>query len=476
MPSRIDSSQRDLWRPARLLPTVGIRGQEDQEQRATSSLLAVMGAVPDFGHALLGNLGAPGGRISTYTELNFADADGRKHRPDGGIVVERGKTSWSCLVEVKTGSADLQADQICRYLDLAREERFDGVLTISNQITRDSRTTPVELDRRKIKKVELWHLSWWQILTEAIMQHRYRKIADPDQAWLLGELIAYLDHENSGASGFQDMGARWVSVRDAARAGTLRAADKDVPAITERWEQFIQFLCLGLSQDLGHEVAPHRPRKQTPEARLDDLRRDLVSDGQLSASLRVPHAVGPIQIAADLRARTLTTGITVTLPEEGRPLTRINWLIKQLRDAPDDLRITVSFARVQTTTSALLGKAREFPETLLAPGEPKRDPRTMKVELSRPLGLKRGRGAGSFVGDTRRQATNFYGEIVQQIKPWRTPAPKLAREPEQTRPEVAQPTPPAFSDDARLPGDASEPRDTTGDGGDKDNASANSSL
>ena len=40
------------WHPARLIPTVGIRGQEEQEKRATSSLLAVMRAVPEFGHAL----------------------------------------------------------------------------------------------------------------------------------------------------------------------------------------------------------------------------------------------------------------------------------------------------------------------------------------------------------------------------------------------------------------------------------------
>ena len=52
----------DGWHPARLIPAVGIRGQEEQEKRATSSLLAVMHAVPDFGHSLIGPLGAPKGR------------------------------------------------------------------------------------------------------------------------------------------------------------------------------------------------------------------------------------------------------------------------------------------------------------------------------------------------------------------------------------------------------------------------------
>lgn len=52
---------QDSWHPARLIPIAGIRGQEEQERRATSALLAVMGAVPEFGHALLGELGAPKG-------------------------------------------------------------------------------------------------------------------------------------------------------------------------------------------------------------------------------------------------------------------------------------------------------------------------------------------------------------------------------------------------------------------------------
>jgi hypothetical protein len=72
------------------------------------------------------------------------------------------------------------------------------VLTISNQITASPRESPVSVDGRKLRKVALYHLSWWRILTEAIIQHRHRGISDPDQQWLLGELIAYLDHERSG--------------------------------------------------------------------------------------------------------------------------------------------------------------------------------------------------------------------------------------------------------------------------------------
>ncbi len=87
--------------PARLIPVAGIRGQDEQEIRGASSLLAVMGAVDEFGRSLMKEIGAPAGRISTYTEVPLEDAAGKTWRPDGAIVVERGKTSWKCLVEVK---------------------------------------------------------------------------------------------------------------------------------------------------------------------------------------------------------------------------------------------------------------------------------------------------------------------------------------------------------------------------------------
>src|SRR3954451_21327293 len=268
------------WRPARLIPTAGIRGQEEQERRATSSLLAVMRAVPEFGHALLKELGAPKSPvIETFAEVRFKDADGKAVIPDGAIVCRRGSKDWICLVEVKTAGAPLRAEQVNSYLDIARENGFDAVLTISNQITARSEESPVSVDKRKLRRTSLWHFSWWRVLTEAIVQHRFRGISDPDQAWILGELIAYLDSVASGAGGFDDVGDKWVSVRKAAHDGTLRANDAEAAAVAERWEEFTQYLCLGLSQDLGRLVTSPRPRSQITSARLDESVKELADRG-----------------------------------------------------------------------------------------------------------------------------------------------------------------------------------------------------
>lgn len=92
-----------------------------------------------------------------------------------------------------------------------------------------------------------------------------------------------------------------------------------------------------------------------------------------------PRCGGAHLRGADLRARRVLTGVAVETPGEGRPLTRINWMVRQLRDAPDDLRIDVQFARTSETTSLLLAEARDEPKRLLSPTEPKRQPRSFEL-------------------------------------------------------------------------------------------------
>lgn len=53
----------ETWHAARLIPTSGISGATEQERRAASALLAVMGAVKEFGRAVTNQAGAPGGNI-----------------------------------------------------------------------------------------------------------------------------------------------------------------------------------------------------------------------------------------------------------------------------------------------------------------------------------------------------------------------------------------------------------------------------
>lgn len=435
--------ERDDWTSARLLPTIGIRGQEEQERRATSILLAVMHAVPEFGHALLHELGAPRSpRIDTYTEVRFKGAD-KTAVPDGAIVCERGGKTWTCLVEVKTAGAQLRAEQVSSYLDTARDRSFDGVLTISNDITADCDQSPLPIDGRKLRTTKLWHLSWWQIITEAIVQNRHHGISDPDQAWILGELIAYLDSSASGAGGFEDMGPNWVAVRSGAPDNTLRTADPAVRDVAKRWDQLVQYLCLGLSQDLGKRVASLQPRNQDQRTRIDSASKRLAGEGVLECAIRVPNAAGDLTVGADLRARKTRVAVTLQAPQDGKATTRISWLLRELDGARDDLIVGARYPNVRQPVTATLGQVRESRDKLLYTSDIKRPPREFTVALLRPIGQKRGRGEGSFVSETRSQLLDFYRDVVQNIKPWQAKAPRLPDVPEPV-PELPAPDPPPF--------------------------------
>lgn len=384
----------DGWSHARLIPTFGIRNQQEQEKRATSCLLAVMHGVPEFGYALLKELDAPKAPvIETFAEVRFKDANGKTVIPDGAIRCRRGGKDWTCLVEVKTGSARLKEDQVTAYLDVAKANGFDGVLTISTQITASSSESPVSVDRRRLRGgLNLWHFSWWRVLTEAIVQQRYRGISDPDQEWILRELIHYLSNEASGAIGFEDMGENWVQVRNAARDGSLRKADAAARDVAERWEQFTNYLCLSLSQELGATVTSVRHRNQTTPERLDELVCALEAAGELRATVRIPDAIGPLTIRADLRSRQTFLSVAIDAPREGRAKGRFNWLIRQLKQVPDDLMIETTFPNARTSTVVKLSDVRDDPSAAYYPADPKREPKAFTLIQSRAMGQTRGRG------------------------------------------------------------------------------------
>ncbi|WP_211304212.1 hypothetical protein [Umezawaea tangerina] len=411
-----------------MIPTSGINGAEEQERRATSALLAVMSAVREFGRALTQPLGAPAAAVRTFIEVPF-DLEGRKVVPDGLVRVVRGQRSWTALVEVKTGTNDLRREQLENYLDVARENGFDAVVTISNEIPAVPGQHPTQVDRRKLRKVALHHLSWTEVLGEAVMQKEHRGVADPDQAWILGELIRYLEHPRSGAMAFEDMGASWVPVREAVAAGTLRPTDKSASEIAMRFDALLRFASLQLGRRLGTEVTPALTRKELadPQSRVAKQVAQLVDDGRLAGGIQIPGTVGTLHVTADLRAGRVLCHVDLDAPKEGRPTTRINWLVRQLKDAPGSLRLEAFALHGRGAgASELLAFVRDNPGVLLV--EPQKEIRGFRIEQSGPMGAKRGTGRGSFIDSVLGCVTAFYEEVVQTLKPWSATPPRIRPE------------------------------------------------
>jgi hypothetical protein len=415
----------ETWLAARLIPTSGINGAAEQERRATSALMAVMSSVREFGRALVQPMGAPAGQIQTFIEVPFK-LDDKQCFPDGLIRVIRGQRQWTALVEVKTGSNELQAEQLERYLDVAREQGFDALITISNEIPSVPGQHPTAVDKRKLKKVAIHHLPWTEILTHAVMQKEYRGVADPDQAWILGELIRYLEHPRSGAMEFSDMGPAWVPVRESIAAGTLRPADANAAVIAARFDALVRYAGLKLGRQLGIEVVPALSRRDLaePAARTQGLVGQLTANGTMSAGLKIPGAVGPLAITADLRAGKIICHVDVDAPREGRLTTRVNWLARQLRSAPETLRIEAFAMHSRGPGSAeLLKVVRDNPMSVV--GDATKELKSFRVAQISPAGTKRGTGRGSFIDSFLDAIDAFYQEVLQNLKPWIAAPPRL---------------------------------------------------
>lgn len=413
----------EKWPVARLIPITSASGVEAQERNAASALLAVAANVKEFGRALVRPLGAPAGTLQTFVETPF-ELEGKKVRPDGLITVTRAGKTWVALVETKVGASVLEEKQMNAYLDVCRVRGFDAVLSISNHYVTASTAHPIDIDKRRLRKVKLIHRSWVDVLTDAVVQKEHRGVSDPDQAYILGELIRYLSDPRSGVVTFNNMGGGWTKVKDGARAQTLRKTDPEVRDVAARWDDLLRYLCLHLTMELGRDVKPLVVKAEaTPIARLNALKESLATRGLLQGTVSIPDVAGPITVTADLRARQLSFGTEIEAPREGRSRGRVSWLVRQLKEAPDDTRVEVRIARSQNSLAGSLGDIRVQPDAVLPPGD--REIRGFQVSLARNMGLKRDASKGSFIETVISGTEDFYRVVLQGMRRWKATPPKL---------------------------------------------------
>lgn len=427
------------WQLARLIPTSGIANDTEAEVRATSGLLAVLSVVRDFSDALLTPLGASSAKkaiVESFIETAFKLGDGAIVRPDGLVRVTYGKSTFTALVEVKTGENLLKPDQINNYIEVARQYDFDTVLTISNEIANGSQHPTDGVKVRANSKVSVAHRSWTEVLAAAVMCKVHRGVDDPEQAWILGELIRYLEHPASGAMTFADMGASWLAVRDGARASTLRKQDAEVRDVVQRWDQLLRFAALRLGSAIGADVQQVLPRSQQDHRqRTAYLTESLCSAGSLDGTLRVPDTVGAIGVIADLRARQVVAYVDVPAPQDRGSKARLTWLLRQLGDDVPASTVIEAWPRhARQPRSAPLARLREDRDLLEDPE--RRDILRYRLVLRAEMGVHRKAGGKSpgFVDSVVRNIESLYDLVVQRLVPWTPKAPQLrAERPQETR-------------------------------------------
>ncbi len=418
--TRKSLAENDSWRPARLFPVSALKSDRDRETRATSVLLSVMAQVPEFGRRLTAVFGAPAGRMETFTEVSLPNGDSPR-RPDGVIRVERAGKLWTALVETKTNGNSLKPDQVQAYTDIAARRGYEAVITLSNDVELDgSPLVDVKTDGRRKHKVALRHLSWADVTHQAQMLIRHEGVGNAAHAWLLQELLHYLQHDNSGCHGFQNMGPAWVPVRNGIDDETLCQGDKRAVEVVENWERLVRQVCLRLGGELGQRVLPvQRAKRGTdPRVRREVLADQLCLAGRLDSELRIEGTPGILALSADLRTGKLRTSIEIAAPEQGYPLTWAKRLIRQLADAPADVHVETLLVGQTGGPRGTLERLRPEPGDLL----PRNDAEIagFRLSLFRSMGSSRGNAESGFIRSVDEAVDRFHDHVVTRLD--RSPA------------------------------------------------------
>ncbi|MFF5478109.1 TerD family protein [Streptomyces sp. NPDC012935] len=429
--TRTSLAENDSWRPARLFPVSALKSDRERETRATSVLLAVMAQVPRFGRRLTAAFGAPSGRMETFTEVSLPHGD-TPRRPDGVIRIERAGKLWTALVETKTNGNPLKADQVQAYMDIAARRGYEAVITVSNDVALEgSPLVDIKIDRRRKHKVALWHLSWAEVAYQAQLLIRHEGVGNAARTWLLEELLQYLQHENSGCHGFQNMGSAWVPVRNGISDETLCQGDPRSLEVIESWERLIRQVCLRLGGELGQKVLPvQRARRGTDHGtRRIQLADQLCLEGRLQAELRVEQAPGVLTIGADLRTGKLRTSVEIPAPEQGYPLSWAKRLVRRLAEAPADLHVETLLEGETGGPRGTLERLRPEPADLL-PKNTATPISGFRLSLFKGMGSSRGNTESGFIRSVDEAVHRFYTTVVVHLD---QPAPRRAAPKEPAR-------------------------------------------
>ncbi len=303
--------------PARLFSTDGIESKSDARRRAAEALMAAMAAAPTAGRALLSALGV---RADSRTTIeSYVNVRLGRTAVDGLVVARKGRSEVSVAFVVRVADDRLTAASVKRVREAAAEHDVNAVVTVSSE------ATGPDLGGGR-SSVPVGHWPWGSVLTALVDQ----KVRDPEQARILGDLVAFLQHPDVGAgAGVADMGPNWAKVVQTARTSRLSARNAGVIDVARRWDQVARTVGTGLGAEIDRDVQLVLPAREAKDAdqRHEAVLGQLVDRGQLEAVWSVEDAAGDLAVIADLEGRRLVTVVAVEPPDGLGERATVGWLL-----------------------------------------------------------------------------------------------------------------------------------------------------
>ncbi|MCK4420544.1 hypothetical protein KAW48_02010 [candidate division WOR-3 bacterium] len=422
------SNETIQLRPARLIPMLKL----GDEMALTSVILSSVRMIKEFRSMILSDLKMmKGGQIFVYTEIIFPLFD--DSRIDGlAIIVKGGIIKDAAIFEMKNEAKELDSKQILKYIEIARKYEIPRLVTVSNQFVSEPTQFPLQI--KSSKNISLFHFSWSYLLTLAniLLFENNINIEDKDQVEIMKEVVSYLEDGRSGICGFNQMKPGWKEIIEKINSGTrIKFNDPDLNETVSSWQQEEKDMALILSKKLGAFVnSVNSKYKGNLKAREEDDKRKLIDSMKLSSIFKIKGAVSDIKVSALFRKRTIEMSTSLKAPEDKTLRGQVGWMKKQIdtcnKKSSDTFEIVKNEIMVEVTiknSSRIerfhLKKIEDIIEELK-----NKELREFKIVYIKDFG-KSFSNRKKFVEIIEKMIIDYYGGIVQYLKKWEKPAPKI---------------------------------------------------
>jgi hypothetical protein len=411
---------------ARLIPAL----KTGDELALCSIFLSSLRLVREFRNKVFSDIKLPkGGKAYYFTEWSFDGIEKSKKgdsRIDGVIIiVVSGKIKDVAFIEVKKDKNEIEVEQIERYQRIANDLKVTKLVTISNQFVEKPTDFPIKINAR-IKNVKTFHFSWTYLETIAqlLLFENDENIEDEDQVELMKEVLYYLTHPKSGTSGYHQMKEEWKALAD-----DIKGNNKPESHLVEQsilsWHEEEKDLSLMLSRGLGVLVRNKKGK---------DTVKSFQKNNTLHSTLDVKNIVSNISIHADFTRRTVSMSVSINPVNKGS-IGKLSWLRNQLEQCEkrnpyvfDNLKNDIWIETdIKFYKDCIKEKYIDFENLYEDETIKQKEITGFSIVLIQDF---KGNFASrkKFVELIEKMILDYYQGIVQHLKNWNPPAPRVKKE------------------------------------------------
>jgi len=428
--SLVNTKEEIILHPARLIPFY----KPGDEMSLTSIFLSALRLIEEFKESIFKSINlSKSGNILVFTEVEFLLFENK--RIDGLLLVVRGKKILEAVIlEMKNKNNTIDEAQILSYVEIGKAYGIPKIVTISNQFVSQPTQSPISI--KLPKAVQMYHLSWSYILTLAhiLLFKNDNNIADEDQVEIMIEVVKYFENSKSGVIGFTQMRPGWTELIQKINTGALIKLDDECLSDTiTSWLEEERDMALILSRELGLLVQSVKTKfKDDLNKRIDYEKRELIKTKSIKSILRVNGAVSDIEVSPNFERRNIRMAVNLLAPQDKGIRGQISWLKNQINrlekkniegfsQIKDEIRVEIN---LKFSNIPIIVALDELDDIYYSYKD--KQVKNFNILQIKYLG-KKIEGRKAVIDIIESMLLNYYEMIVQYLKKWQKPAPKIVK-------------------------------------------------